>query len=263
VQSSTIKGAEFNLAHMQRIHKHLFGDVYEWAGEIRDVDISKGNTRFANCRYIASEAEKLSSQLAGENFLSGLPIRKFADRAGYYMGEWNVLHPFREGNGRTLREFTGQLANQAGYELSWTGITQQQMTEASIQAFRGDASMMADLLFDGLSETGRSVPKALQPYHDRVVNLRKSSAASFEIEQALMLVSVAEEYYADGRLTVPGAYANEIAKEATEKLKQQIQNSKITRDVLKPDPQKSQQAVKDSFRRHKPPRSRKSFGPKM
>ena len=110
----------FDLPHMQRIHKHLFGDIYEWAGDLRTIDISKGTTRFANWTFIEREAEKLSIQLASENFLQGLDRKEFAERAGYYLGEWNVLHPFREGNGRTLREFIGQLAYQAGYFINWT-----------------------------------------------------------------------------------------------------------------------------------------------
>ncbi len=51
----------FDLPHMQRIHKHLFGDIYEWAGDLRTIDISKGTTRFANWTFIEREAEKLSN----------------------------------------------------------------------------------------------------------------------------------------------------------------------------------------------------------
>ncbi|WP_341364721.1 Fic family protein [Thalassospira sp. SN3W] len=142
----------FDLPHMQRIHKHLFGDIYEWAGDLRTVDISKGATRFANWMYIEKEAEKLSIQLARENFLQGLDRKEFAERAGYYLGEWNVLHPFREGNGRTLREFIGQLAGQAGYFINWTKTSQEQMIKASIEAYHGQSERMAQIILDNLQD---------------------------------------------------------------------------------------------------------------
>jgi cell filamentation protein len=89
----------FDLARLQTIHRYLFQDVYDWAGEIRQVEISKGNSQFAYVAYILSNAQKLFAQLAQEHDLRGLPDDQFARRAAYYLGEINVLHPFREGNG--------------------------------------------------------------------------------------------------------------------------------------------------------------------
>ncbi len=111
----------FDLAHLQAIHKRLFGDVYEWAGEIRTVDISKGQTRFANFQQIESYAPEITRPLQREQLLRGLNIDTFSERAGHYLGELNVLHPFREGNGRATREFVGQLARGAGYAVDWSG----------------------------------------------------------------------------------------------------------------------------------------------
>ncbi|WP_339862139.1 Fic/DOC family protein [Thalassospira alkalitolerans] len=148
----------FDLPHMQRIHKHLFGDIYEWAGDLRTIDISKGTTRFANWTFIEREAEKLSIQLASENFLQGLDRKEFAERAGYYLGEWNVLHPFREGNGRTLREFIGQLAYQAGYFINWTKTNQEQMIRASIKAYHGQSELMGQIILDNLQNSLSEIP---------------------------------------------------------------------------------------------------------
>ncbi|WP_417815187.1 Fic/DOC family protein [Thalassospira alkalitolerans] len=148
----------FDLPHMQRIHKHLFGDIYEWAGDLRTIDISKGTTRFANWTFIEREAEKLSIQLASENFLQGLDRKEFAERAGYYLGEWNVLHPFREGNGRTLREFIGQLAYQAGYFINWTKTNQEQMIRASIEAYHGQSELMGLIILDNLQNSLSEIP---------------------------------------------------------------------------------------------------------
>ena len=116
----------FDLAHLQTIHRELFGDVYDWAGEIRRIDISKGNTRFANFAFIENESRKLLEKLRSENYLHGLDKDKFAERAAYYLGELNVLHPFREGNGRTLRLFMTQLAMKNGLQIHWQNISAEQ-----------------------------------------------------------------------------------------------------------------------------------------
>lgn len=146
---------QFDLDHMKAIHARLFGDVYEWAGHVRHVDIAKGDTRFAHFAAIERVARDLTQQLAGEGYLRGLDANEFAYRAGYYMGELNVLHPFREGNGRTLREFVGQLANQAGYEIRWDCIEQDEIIRASIHAYHGDASHLAELIRGNLHDCDR------------------------------------------------------------------------------------------------------------
>ncbi len=122
----------FDLAHLQTIHRYLFQDVYDWAGEIRLVDIQKGSSYFAHYSYIISQATALFTQLATESHLRGLPPDAFARRAAYYLGEINVLHPFREGNGRTQRVFFSDLARQSGYSLDWTQISAQHMINASV-----------------------------------------------------------------------------------------------------------------------------------
>ncbi|EJW5844163.1 Fic family protein [Salmonella enterica subsp. enterica serovar Kentucky] len=146
---------KFDLEHMKEIHKKLFGDVYEWAGQLRTVDISKGGTKFAHFGHIEGYAPTLTKQLARENHLRGLDPEEFSRRAGHYMGELNVLHPFREGNGRTLREFVGQLAREAGYHIEWSRIERQEMTRASIEAYRGDSRMMAELIRANLTDRDR------------------------------------------------------------------------------------------------------------
>jgi cell filamentation protein len=107
--TSPVVGA-FDLDHLRDIHKNLFGDVYDWAGQIRTVDISKGTTRFASFQQIESYAPQITSPLLHEEYLRGLNPDEFSLRAGHYLGELNVLHPFREGNGRSIREFMSQLA---------------------------------------------------------------------------------------------------------------------------------------------------------
>ena len=89
---------------------------YEWAGEIRTVNISKGN-RFCRCDYIEPQINKLLSKLKDENCLKDYDKEKVAERLAYYLGEINVIHPFREGNGRTQRLFIEHIADSLGYSL--------------------------------------------------------------------------------------------------------------------------------------------------
>ena len=101
IKENPIKG-DFNLKHLQDIHQHIFRDVYDWAGELRTVNISKGNP-FCNCMYIEAGAERIFSELKKENYLIGISKLNICDKLAYYLGEINVLHPFREGNGRAQR----------------------------------------------------------------------------------------------------------------------------------------------------------------
>ena len=110
----------FDLAHLCKIHQYLFQDVYEWAGEVRTVDIIRGDSRFCNVRHIQSYSNTVFSALAAEKYLVNLEPKVFANRLAHYLSEINAIHPFREGNGRVQRLFISQLAEQAGYSLDYS-----------------------------------------------------------------------------------------------------------------------------------------------
>ena len=137
LKDNPIKG-KFDLKHLQDIHKHLFGDIYPFAGKIRDGYLQKGQQDFTMGYRIIPQAEKLFTQLKNEQFLKKTEPAKIAGRLAYYMGEINAIHPFREGNGRTQRIFIAQLAKEAGFELTFSKSTQEEMINASIQAHRCD-----------------------------------------------------------------------------------------------------------------------------
>lgn len=145
---SPIKG-KFDFAHLQKIHAYLFQDIYDWAGKVRTVDIAKGNL-FCRVFAIESEATRIFGELKQEKYLKDLDVAHFGSRLAYYFSEINALHPFREGNGRTQREFIRQLAYQNGYFLSFTGITQEEMIEASVQSFKQDYAKMKKIIFEHL-----------------------------------------------------------------------------------------------------------------
>ena len=152
---------KFDTAHLRAIHRYLFQDVFPWAGELRVVNISKGNSSFGPAMHIGSALEELFERLAKEKLLTSLDASAFAQRAAFYLGEINAIHPFREGNGRTKREFIRQLALHAGHPLSWsvvgTGFTQQQMIDSSILSHtRGDNSQLAAIIEAALFSTRAS-----------------------------------------------------------------------------------------------------------
>jgi len=140
----------FDLAHLQAIHRCLFGDVYEWAGELRTIDIAKGGHLFAHHAHLVGAAEPIFNRLAEEKHLAGLSPANFSVRAAHYLGELNALHPFREGNGRAQREFVSHLARAAGYYVAWENMKQPAMLQASIESFQGDTSKLAALIHENL-----------------------------------------------------------------------------------------------------------------
>ena len=143
-----------DFSYLRSIHGKLFGDVYDWAGKFRDVDISKGSTRFASFRFIENEGNRLSLEMAQKKWLSNLPHEEFADQAAHFFGEMNSLHPFREGNGRSLREYIRYIAERAGHKLTWEGLDREEMTRASIIAHNSSHYALRDIIAKQMSCCG-------------------------------------------------------------------------------------------------------------
>jgi cell filamentation protein len=140
----------FDFEHLKDIHKHLFQDVYDWAGQVRHVNVAKGETRFLPHLLIERGAHSVFSELKELNYLKGLSPDEFSKNAGYYLGEINHIHPFREGNGRTQREFINQLAHNNSYHIEWKNVSQKQMIEASIETEKGNVKPLATLIHENL-----------------------------------------------------------------------------------------------------------------
>lgn len=124
-----IKGT-FDLNHLKAIHKHLFQDVYPWAGELRTVNIGKNGFKFCDYQQFGRHADYVFGQLKQENLLKNLSPDAFAKKAAYYYQEINFGHYFREGNGRSIRTFFEQLSRGAGYELDWSIIPKNEYMSA-------------------------------------------------------------------------------------------------------------------------------------
>lgn len=143
----------FDFEHFKTIHLNLFQDIYpDWAGEVRPVGISKG-VNFTEPAFIESYAKDTFSKLAEKNFLQHLTREEFAAEAAELLGHLNAIHPFREGNGRTQREFIRQLADEAGYDFDLSGVTADQNNEASYLSLAyGDDSGLHKIMDGAIKE---------------------------------------------------------------------------------------------------------------
>jgi cell filamentation protein len=141
----------FDLAHLRAIHRHLFQDVYDWAGELRTVEISKGDHQFQFRRYIQTGMHDVHRRLVQSKFLKGLSADEFARQAGIIIGDVNYIHPFREGNGRTQAQYLKQLAAQAGHDLDLRRIDPTLWIEASKSSHGADYQVMERVIRRAIS----------------------------------------------------------------------------------------------------------------
>ncbi len=139
----------FDLKHLQDIHRYIFKDIYEWAGKLRWVNVSKGN-QFCLYPYIESNANELFGRLKKETYLIGTSENEIPFRLSFYLSEINMIHPFREGNGRVQRLFIQYLAENAGYQVDFSQVIDKEMIDASAEAFACHYSKM-DALFQRIT----------------------------------------------------------------------------------------------------------------
>lgn len=97
---------------LQAIHRYLFEDIYEFAGEIRKVNMAKGNFRFAPLMYLGAALENIDK----------MPQADFDEIIEKYV-EMNIVHPFREGNGRSARIWLDHMLKQEiGKVIDWSKV---------------------------------------------------------------------------------------------------------------------------------------------
>lgn len=137
----------FDLAHLCRIHRRLFGDVYPWAGEIRTCQLAR-SAPFAHPAFLAEQAGDVLGGLTRERHLVDLSRADFVDRLAHYLAEVNALHPFREGNGRAQRAFFRHLAAEAGWRLDWSLVDPERNDTVSRRSLSGDVAPLRRLLDD-------------------------------------------------------------------------------------------------------------------
>ena len=135
--------AAFDLDGLRSIHRHLFQDVYAWAGEVRTVNLAKGWPAFAPPEQVAPIMHEVAEALRESDNLRILPGT--ADVAGGLARVYDVIntaHPFREGNGRTQREFLTALAAESGHRIDWAQVAGGVNDMVSESARQGDLGPM-------------------------------------------------------------------------------------------------------------------------
>lgn len=142
-QETIFKNIDFNF--YKELHKQLFGDLYEWAGTVRSMNISKKGTVFCNFEDIERIGTLKFQRLAEQNYLKGLTKSRFIDELTEFYHDMNMLHPFREGNGRTLRLFITLLVRNAGYTLNFSDCDSDLLMIATIKAAQGDLSSLKEV----------------------------------------------------------------------------------------------------------------------
>ena len=140
----------FDFDHYKSIHRFLFSDLYEWAGEVRTVNISKKGTLFTPAENIESQASLIFERLQTCNYFKGLPHHKFVEEIVDFYCVTNALHPFREGNGRTQRVFLTQLIHNAGFEINFADMDTDLLMIATIQSAQGVTDLLKQVFAESI-----------------------------------------------------------------------------------------------------------------
>ena len=142
----------FDFEHYKAIHRFLFEDLYEWAGQVRTVDLSKKGTSFTKASEIEKNAAFCFDRLRSMKFFTDLSFDRFVDEITDFYCTTNLLHPFREGNGRTQRAFITQLIRNAGYDIDFSEMQPDELMIATIFAAQGVTDQLRELFFSYISQ---------------------------------------------------------------------------------------------------------------
>jgi cell filamentation protein len=134
--------------HFRAVHRHIFQDVYAWAGRSRTVRIGKGGSVFCYPEHIDAELKRIFSGLRQAGNLRGLDRIGFIAGAAHLLAELNAVHAFRDGNGRAQLAFMALLAGQAGHPLDLARLDPPTFLSAMIASFRGDERPLTEQLSD-------------------------------------------------------------------------------------------------------------------
>lgn len=148
---------KFDLEHYKAIHRFLFEDIYDWAGAFRTVDMAKKGTGFCSVDQLDDVAKNCFDRLAENNLFSNLDRDEFVDAIVDFYCVTNMLHPFREGNGRTQRIFISQLIHHNGYDFDFLDIDSDDLMIATIQAANGVTDFLKQLFDENISAQSNEI----------------------------------------------------------------------------------------------------------
>ena len=205
IQRKNKAPGRFDFAHLKDIHKYLFQDIYEWAGQQRTVEIGKGNI-FCLSSFIDAYAASVFSSFYPECSRAKNNKEKFVDVLAKNYADLNALHPFREGNGRTQREFTRQICEKCGYDFDLSCTTHEKMLAASVLSFNtGDYSKLKEIFKEAVTPLTREKEKDISIFtsddikiyeewkreqessrNDYIINGEKQSLSNDEFASAIL-----------------------------------------------------------------------------
>ena len=135
----------FDFDHLRAVHFQLFSDIYPFAGKSRYIPITR-RTMFCLPQYIDSMAGEIFIKLREERYLRNQEFEEFVDNLAYFMAEVHALHPFLDGNTRTMRIFFQQLSHQAKWHINPSDTDDSRLLEADIASLEGDYQPLISLL---------------------------------------------------------------------------------------------------------------------
>jgi len=146
----------FDVEYLQKVNNLIFTELYKWVGAYRSINISKGESMF--CPYLNLEtfSTDIFSKLKDDNYLRDYEDKErrkeFIEKLAFYMCELIVLHPFNEGNGRTIRLFFDMICTYNGYEYIdyKETLKDDEYIFASIECMSTDCEFMKNILDRGL-----------------------------------------------------------------------------------------------------------------
>ena len=145
---------KFDLDLIFSIHKYFLGTLYSWAGKVRTVNISKNEMFFAPVEFIDNSLTDFDSLLRKQLADTQAVKKVFANTLATIHNEFNVIHPFREGNGRTIRMFLDLVASNFGYDpIDWSKRSTALYLKACIEGAKGNHEPMAKLILQGLKKS--------------------------------------------------------------------------------------------------------------
>lgn len=143
----------FDVEHYKLIHKYLFEDIYDWAGEYRTVNISKKGTKFASADQISDLMNACFMRLKDNNYFQNKSFDEFVDNIVDFYSVTNMIHPFREGNGRTQRLFISQLIRFNNYDIDFSSIDKDELMIATIHAANGIVDYLKDVFYNNIKKS--------------------------------------------------------------------------------------------------------------
>lgn len=129
----------------KNLHYYVFSDIYEWAGKIRNVDMSKKGTRFCPPEKIETRGRAIFEYLSKKSYFTALANEEFVKEFTELYCRLNYLHPFREGNGRVQRLFLSMLLKNMEKSIDFSKIDTDLLKIATIKAVSGDVFMLCDI----------------------------------------------------------------------------------------------------------------------